>query len=185
VAGSLASVGPDGLQFLGIDLQVIRDGGWAGFDYPYPEGPGATRVRDWTMRIAEAVRDSGARGYLNLDWAFLVDSPGAPVVLECNFRHNGLAYVTEFAGTYFGRGWEAMAICSREGLPTSAGSTEELLSRLAGLRLDGQPLLIQAPGAARGAVLTAPPDGGVFSVAVFAEEAVFARRALEMVEEVA
>ncbi len=185
VAGSLASVGPEGLQFLGIDLQVIRDGGWAGFDFPYPDGPGARRVRDWTMRIAEAVRDSGARGYLNLDWAFLVDSPGSPVVLECNFRHNGLAYVTEFACNYFGEGWERLAICSREGLPTSARSTGELLARLSGLVLDGQPVLIQAPGASRGAVLTAPPDGGAFSVAVFAEEGDRARRILERVEQVA
>lgn len=185
VAGSLASIGPDSLQFLGIDLQVIRDGGWAGFDFPYPAGPGASLVRDWTMRIAEAVRDAGARGYLNLDWAFLQGSPGSPVVLECNFRHNGLAYVTEFAGTYFGKGWDRLAICSREGLPTSAQSTEELLARLSGLRLDGQPVLIQAPGAARGAVLTAPPEGGAYSVAVFAEDGDLAARALALVEEVA
>ncbi|HNW43953.1 MAG TPA: hypothetical protein PKI19_05560, partial [Elusimicrobiales bacterium] len=44
VAGSLAYIGPSRGNFIGIDKQVIKDGGWSGFDYPYPPGPGATKI---------------------------------------------------------------------------------------------------------------------------------------------
>ena len=185
VAGSLAWIGPTGVRFVGIDLQLMRQGGFCGFDFPYPEGPGATRVRQATLKVAEEIRRDGVRGYLNLDWAFPSEAPESPLVLECNFRHNGFAYVTEFASRYFGPGWEGMAIHSREGLPTSAGSTRELLARLSGLEVEGEPVLLEAPGRSWGAAVTSPPEGGSFSVAVFDVERRRARQALALVEEAA
>jgi len=185
VAGSLAWLGATGVRFLGIDLQVIRDGSWSGFDYPHPAGAGADLIRAGTLSLAEELHQQGARGYLNLDWAFLQGSPEAPLLLECNFRHNGFGYVTELAEKYFGPSWESLVIASREGLPTSSGNAAELLERLSGLRLEGHPVLLSAPGGACGAVLTAPPEAGAFSVAVFGEDACWVKRALERVEEAA
>mgnify|MGYP000856165438 CR=1 FL=1 len=185
VAGSLAWLGPTTVRFMGIDLQVIRDGSWSGFDYPHPAGIGADRIREGTVSLAEELHQQGARGYLNLDWAILRDSPEAPLLLECNFRHNGFGYVTELAEKYFGPTWESLVIASREGLPTRSRSAAELLKRLSDLRLEGHPVLLSAPGGARGAVLTSPPEAGAFSVAVFAEDACWVERALERVEEAA
>jgi hypothetical protein len=185
VAGSLAWLGASGVRFLGIDLQVIRDGSWSGFDYPHPAGAGADRIREGTLSLAEELHHQGARGYLNLDWAFLQGSPEAPLLLECNFRHNGFGYVTELAEKYFGPSWERLVIASREGLPTSSTSAADLLERLSGLCLEGHPVLLSAPGGACGAVLTAPPEAGAFSVAVFGEDACWVKRALERVEEAA
>lgn len=185
VAGSLAWLGASGVRFLGIDLQVIREGSWSGFDYPHPAGAGADRIREGTLSLAEELHQQGARGYLNLDWAFLQGSPEAPLLLECNFRHNGFGYVTELAEKYFGPSWERLVIASREGLPTSSRSAAELLERLSGLCLEGHPVLLSAPGGACGAVLTSPPEAGSFSVAVFGEDAGWVKRALERVEEAA
>lgn len=178
VAGSLARLDDDGIRFLGIDRQVLQDGSWCGFDFPNPDGA----IRERAGVLAEAIHAAGGRGYLNLDWGLLA---GEPLLLECNFRHNGFAYVTDFAERYFGAGWEGLAIHCREGLPTTAGTATELLGRLAALRLQGGPVLIDAPGAARGAVLTVPPADGAFSVAVFAADREYARQALALVQEAA
>ncbi len=185
VAGSLAWLGTTSVRFLGIDLQVIRDGSWSGFDYPHPAGAGVDRIREGTLSLGEDLHRQGARGYLNLDWAFLRGSPETPLLLECNFRHNGFGYVTELAEKYFGPSWERLEIASREGLPTCSRNAAELLERLSGLRLEGHPILLSAPGGRRGAVLTSPPEAGAFSVAVFAEDASWVKRALERVEEAA
>lgn len=185
VAGSLAYLGQDGAKFIGIDKQVIRDGGWSGFDFPYPPGPGAERIRHYTERLADAVQASGARGYLNLDWAFKAGSPESPLALECNFRSNGFAYITEFAEKYFGEGWEAMQIACRESVQTGAADTAELLKRLSALKARGRPLLISQPGAREGAVVTAPPFSRSFSIAVFSKDKGYTAEALRMIEEAA
>lgn len=185
VAGSLAYLGPDEAKFIGIDKQVIKNGGWTGFDFPYPPGDGYRRIRDYTVKLADAVRSSGARGYLNIDWAFKTSAPDSPVALECNFRSNGFAYITEFAGKYFGERWDGMHISCRESVRTSCADTAALIKRFAGLRVDGRPLLITGPGAAEGAVITAPPFSRSFSAAVFSADPVFSRKALALLEEAA
>lgn len=185
VAGSLAYLGPFESKFIGIDKQVIKDGGWSGFDYPYPAGPGADWIRDYTERLGDAVQASGARGYLNVDWAFKANSPESPLALECNFRSNGFGYITEFAEKYFGPGWDAMHISCRESVRTAAADTTGLLKRLAGLRLKGRPLLLTAPGAREGAVITAPPFSKSFSLAVFSKNEAYTAEALALIEEAA
>lgn len=182
VAGSLARLEDGGIRFLGLDRQVIRDGAWSGFDYPHPETPATRRVREGAATLAEAIRARGGRGWLNLDWGL---RGGEALVLECNFRHNGFAYVLDFAARYFGAGWERLSILCREGLPTSAATAGEWLGRMAGVRCQGRPVLIQGPGAREGAVLTLPPTEGAFSVAVFSPDPDFAREALRRVEEAA
>lgn len=185
VAGSLAYLGPDGPKFIGIDRQVIKDGGWSGFDFPYPAGQGARRIKRHTERLARKVYASGARGYLNLDWAFKAGSPESPLALECNFRSNGFAYITEFAAKYFGGGWEKMHISCRESVKTSAADAAGLLRRLAGLKCGGGKLLIDGPGRAEGAVVTAPPFAGSFSAAVFSSDKDYTEKALRLIEEAA
>lgn len=185
VAGSLALLDERGVHYVGIDRQVLRDGSWCGFDFPYPPGRGAGAVRDLTLDLAFRIHGLGARGVLNLDWAFPAGSPEEPLVLECNFRHNGFGYVADLAARLFGAGWERLVVHSREDLQTSARSASELIGRLRRLRLEGEPLLLERPGARQGAVLTLPPSGGTFSAAVFSEDPDSAREALRLVEEAA
>lgn len=183
VAGSLAYIGPSRGKFIGVDKQVIKDGGWSGFDFPYPPGPGTTKIRSFTTKLADAMYESGARGYLNVDWAFLNGDPDTPVVLECNFRSNGFAYVTEFAEKYFGKGWNKMSMHCRESIKTSATTTDALVKRFSRFKIKGKPLLITAPGAKEGAVITAPPFDRSFSLAVFSKDRYFSMEALRLIEE--
>ncbi|HBA60383.1 MAG TPA: hypothetical protein DCZ92_06130 [Elusimicrobia bacterium] len=185
VAGSLAYLGADVAKFIGIDKQVIKDGGWSGFDFPYPAGPGPGKIKDYTVKLADAVQSSGARGYLNVDWAFKAGSPDSPLALECNFRSNGFGYITEFAEKYFGRNWDDMHICCRESVKTSAADTAGLIKKFAGLRVKGKPLLMTGPGASEGAVITAPPFAKSFSAAVFSKDRDFTAQALALIEEAA
>lgn len=163
VAGSLTRLEADGPRFVGVDRQVIRDGAWSGFDYPFPRHD----LEEGATRLAWRAWDAGARGWMNLDWGFLAGQPDQPLLLECNFRHNGFGYVMDLAERLFGR--TPGAICSREGLPTTARRTDELLSR----------------GLPREAVVTLPPQDGAFSVAVFAADPEEAAAILHRVREVA
>lgn len=182
VAGSLAYLDRDMAKFIGMDLQVFRNGGWTGFEYPYPESEGGHRVQEYTERLAEAMQLSGARGYLNIDWAFTKDEPQSPMALECNFRSNGFGYVTEFAEKYFGDSWRDMTISCREAIDTEEKSTGALIYRFKDRKINGRPLLISEPGATEGAVITAPPFDGGFSAAVFSRDPEFTRRGLEILQ---
>lgn len=164
VAGSLSRLEADGPRFVGVDLQVIRDGSWSGFDYPYPRRHG---LEEGATRLAWRAWHAGARGWMNLDWGFPAGEPDHPLLLECNFRHNGFGYVMDLAGRLFGN--IDRAIRSREGLPTTARSTGELLAR----------------GLPQEAIITLPPEDGAFSVAVFAPDPDEAAAILHRVQQVA
>lgn len=165
VAGSLMYLEPDGPRFVGVDLQVIRDGAWCGFDYPFPRH--STPLLVGMSRLAYATWHAGGRGWMNLDWGFPAGEPDRPLLLECNFRHNGFGYVMDLGRRLFGDA--PMALCSREGLPTTARGTDDLLSR----------------GLPREAVVTLPPQDGAFSVAVFAADPEEAAAILHRVQQVA
>ena len=180
VAGSLAYLDDDDTHFIGIDRQVFKNGGWTGFDYPYPAGKGYDKVKEYTERIAAAIHMAGARGYLNLDWAFDSSSPEDPIVLECNFRSNGFSYVTEFAEKYFGPSWQGMSISCREDIRTDYKYSKDIIRHFSGATIDGRPLIITEPGMKEGAVITAPPFNGGFSAAVFSHDPEFTKIAMEM-----
>lgn len=166
VVGTLMRLEADGSHFVGLDLQVIRDGAWSGFDYPFPRH--VTAILTGMSRLAHAAWRGGARGWMNLDWGLPAGEPDRPLLLECNLRHNGFGYVMDLGRRLFGPG--PLSIRSREGLPTTAHTTDELLAR--GFPRDR-------------AVITLPPQDGAFSVAVFAPDPEEADRLLPRVREVA
>lgn len=182
VAGSLAYLDADSASFIGTDKQVFKNGGWTGFAYPYPEEKGRMHVQEYTERLAEAMQLSGARGYLNLDWAFTKEDPCSPIALECNFRSNGFGYVTEFAEKYFGPSWRNMSIACREAIETKETATAALISQFKGRKINGRPLLITEPGASEGAVITAPPFEGGFSATVFSHDPEFTELGLKILQ---
>lgn len=184
VAGTLAYLNDEEPVFIGMDRQVFKNGGWTGFDYPYPAGRGYDKVKEYTERIAAAIHMAGARGYLNLDWAFDSASPEDPIVLECNFRSNGFSYVTEFAEKYFGPEWQVMSISCREDIQTDLKDTKDIISRFSDVNIDGRPLMITGPGMKEGAVITAPPFFGGFSAAVFSHDPEFTRKGMEMLKRI-
>lgn len=183
VAGSLAYLGQEKTHFIGIDKQVFKNGGWTGFEFPYPQGKGRSKVKEYTQRLADAVQSSGARGYLNLDWAFTKEAPENPIALECNFRSNGFGYVTDFAEKYFGRTWQNMYISCRESIPTSAKDTATLIKNFEKIKVNNRPLLITEIGAKEGAVITSPPFDGGFSAAVFSKDPDYTKEALRVLQE--
>ena len=101
VAGSLACITNEGVEFAGVDAQTFRDGKWTGFDFPHNDGTASAEIKRLTLLIAWAVREKGARGHINIDWAITSGEPDRPFALECNFRNNGFAYVLDFARRHF------------------------------------------------------------------------------------
>lgn len=175
VAGSLVSIGDDGTEFLGVDRQIFEKGGWCGFTAPF-RTPGAEKayrefnveaVREGAMRLAVIAQKSGARGLMNLDWAFAAGQHGQPLVLECNFRRNGFGYVAEFAKSYFGDGRNELAMYCRESVPCGFSDFERLCLRLSGVKWRGERVFIDGPGAERGLIITNPPREGKISLAIF------------------
>lgn len=182
VAGSLAYISREQNTFIGVDKQVFKHGGWTGFEFPYPSGRAQENVQLYTENLAEAMQEAGARGYLNIDWAFTIDAPEQPIALECNFRSNGFGYVTEFAEKYFGSAWRNMTIACREAIDTKENSTEALIKQFEKCKVKGRPLLITEPSAKEGAVITAPPFDGGFSAAVFSPDPEFTKEGLKILQ---
>lgn len=183
VAGSLAVIGPKGARFLGVDVQTFCDGRWSGFDFPHPEAAQAGRIKELTMLIAAKVHGLGARGSLNVDWAFTADKPGEPLALECNFRNNGFGYVLDFASRYFSVPPDKLFIRYREGLSCGSETTASLIMRLSGIKIGGHQLVITGPGRKEGAVLMTPPLKGKCSVALFSQDPAFIKEATAKLSE--
>jgi len=183
VAGSLAVIADGGVSFLGVDVQTFCGGCWNGFDFPHPDPELAARIRELTLTVGREAWKLGARGSLNVDWAFTADSPSEPLALECNFRNNGFGYVLNFAARYFGLPPERLHIRYREGLSCGAAGTAALLRRLAAVKLRGLPLLIDGPGRTEGAALMTPPLKGRCSVALFSADPAFIKEATAALSE--
>lgn len=188
VCGSLSLVDSQGCHFVGLDSQVFDNGGsWCGFDYPAnvvgPEAEAAiSKLLANIDRLGRAVYLSGARGYLNMDWGLARNSQGGlePVFLECNFRHNGFGYVIDIAKHFFGPRWSSLYISSREALPTTATTTDELLSKLDSLTYEGEPLLLHKTRGRRGLVITSPPTQGSAALAALGESEEYVESALAL-----
>jgi hypothetical protein len=168
VAGSLAAITKDGVEFAGVDAQTFCDGKWNGFDFPHHDGAASAEIKRLTLLLAWAVRTTGARGYLNVDWALTSGAPLRPLALECNFRNNGFAYVLDFARRYFKAAPGELFIRYREGMSCGHTGAAALLKRMAKLTVNGRPLLLDRAGLKSGAALTTPPLKGRCSIAVFA-----------------
>ena len=175
VSGSLVRISDEGSEFLGCDRQIFEHGGWCGFTAPF-RTPGAEElyeefnieaVREGALKLAEIAGRKGARGLMNLDWAFVAGQHDRPVVLECNFRRNGFGYVVEFAKSYFGGSWDLQTLYCRESIPCGFPNFERLCLRLGEIRLRGEKVFIDQPGAERGLIITNPPREGKISVAIF------------------
>ncbi|MDD5657953.1 MAG: hypothetical protein PHF00_11950 [Elusimicrobia bacterium] len=173
VAGTLMTVGHDSVRFWGVDEQRFNGHNWAGFDYPHDDLRASAELCELSLRIANAVHQRRARGDLNLDWGLLRNQTGKlePVLLECNFRHNGLGQMLRFAQRYFGAGFERVRIRCFIGLrlPRPDMDFAALRAALAAARTKAGALLIDSPGRSSGAVVMMPPRGGLAALALFAE----------------
>jgi len=177
VAGSLAAITETGVDFAGVDAQTFCDGKWNGFDFPHPDSAASKEIKRLTLLIAWAVRATGARGYLNVDWALTADGAERPLALECNFRQNGFAYVLDFARHYFKAAPEELVIRYREGMTCGHGGTAALIKRLSKIKVHGRALLLDRPGMKAGAALTTPPLRGKCSIALFARDHAYIKEA--------
>lgn len=177
VAGSLASLTEEGVEFSGVDIQTFCDGKWNGFEFPHPDKQIREEIERLTLLIAWAVRARQARGYLNLDWAITRETPGVPLALECNFRQNGFAYVLDFACRYLKASPKEIFIRYREGLSCGSISTPQFLQKLAGIKVGGKTLLLSRPGQEQGAALMTPPLKGKCSVAIFSRDGDYIKEA--------
>lgn len=174
VCGSLSLITDDGAEFIALDSQVFKNGSWCGFNCP-PSIPEDCQeaIKEGAGRIGSSLHWAKARGYMNLDWGLLRSDSAAgglkPVLLECNFRHNGFSYITDLAAHCFGSSWKEMHISSRESVPASVPDTKTLLQTLAFLTYDGEPLLLRGKGSKRGLILTSPLLHGGAGFAAFGE----------------
>jgi hypothetical protein len=182
VAGSLMTLGHDSVRFWGVDEQRFDGGHWGGFDFPHPDREVSSELCAMSLRIANAVHRQKARGDLNLDWGLLREGGRLrPMLLECNFRHNGLGQVLRFAQCYFGAKAQETRVQYFTGLRLRERfwGTGAVLRALSRASCGGEPLLIDGPGRRRGAVLMTPPRSGACALAVFGDSSDYLGRAVE------
>lgn len=181
VAGTLMTLGHDSVRFWGVDEQRFDGHHWGGFDFPHPDREASSELCALSLRIANAVHGQKARGDLNLDWGLLREGGRLrPMLLECNFRHNGLGQVLRFMESYFGARAPETGVRYFTGLRLRdrAWDTAAVLRALARTSCGGEPLLIDGPGRRRGAVLMMPPRGGSCALALFGDSSGWLERAV-------
>ena len=191
VAGSLVKIEENHLEFCAIDRQIIIDGHWRGFVYPFyaPGAPaGCERcnvkaIEESAMKLASLAHQAGVRGLMNLDWAFTAKHPEQPIALECNFRHNGLSYIVSLANSYFGSDWRNLSIACREAIPCNFASFTELHAHLSALSWRGEKLLIDNPGAERGLIVTNFQPQSEFSLAIFGPDQSYLNQVWELLNQ--
>lgn len=96
IVGSLIDIKEDSINFIGLDKQIINDFKWYGLTYPYEDNQEGEIVRSNSMKLAEVIYRTGARGPLNLDFG-IIKNNNIPIVyaLEANFRDNGFGLLLE------------------------------------------------------------------------------------------
>lgn len=182
VAGTLMTLGHDSVRFWGVDEQRFDGHHWGGFDFPHPDREASSELCALSLRIANAVHGQKARGDLNLDWGLLREGGRLrPMLLECNFRHNGLGQVLRFVESYFRARAPETGVRYFTGLRLRdrAWDTAVVLRALARTSCGGEPLLIDGPGRRRGAVLMTPPRNGACALALFGDSPDWLARAVD------
>lgn len=170
--GSLVEIGDDALVFRGIDVQVIEECCWAGFRFPCDDPTLTEPVRAMSLRLGAAVQDLGLRGVLNIDWAVTRAADGTPtiMVLEGNFRHNGMGHILDFARRFFGPARaEALSVLFVDNVRVedTVTTVRPWLDRLRRCEYRDRPLLIERAGCKYGILPVLPPRDGKCGVAIF------------------
>lgn len=173
--GSLVDIERHGPEFVGIDEQILENGGWVGFSYPFTDPDIADQVREESLAFGRAAYQLGARGYLNLDWGVVRNGDGVrrAVLIESNFRHNGFSHLIDLGTRLTGLSRDTLhvrflaTLPVREECATFAGLHAALSGKLSKRSAS---LLIAPTGRDSGAVIVLPPDGGKAGIAVFAAD---------------
>jgi len=173
--GSLVDIERNGPEFVGIDSQILENGGWVGFRYPFKDDDIADQIHEGSQAFGRAAHQLGARGYLNLDWGVVRGDDGTrrAILIECNFRHNGFSHVIDLGTRLTGLSRELLHARFLATLPVRAEceSFAGLHAALSGrLSKRAASLLLEPPASDTGAVIILPPDGGKAGIAVFAAD---------------
>lgn len=174
--GSLVDIDRDGPDFIGIDSQILENGGWVGFRYPFTDSDIAEQIHEGSLAFGRAAHQLGARGYLNLDWGIVRGDDGAyrAILIECNFRHNGFSHLIDLGTRLTGLSRELLQVRFLATLPlreecrTFAGLHAALSGRL---EKRAASLLLDPSVSDSGAVIILPPEAGKAGIAVFAADA--------------
>lgn len=156
VIGSLVKIDMQGIRYLGTNVQLIEDGKWVGFRYPFSLEGITDHIKEMCLAFARAVESMGARGDVNVDWA-VETGPGGKdrlYALECNLRFNGFGSILDCGYKYFKS--YGKHVLYRENFPKEG---DFLL----------HPVVIDRPGREEGAILVMPPRDRHWAVAVFAD----------------
>lgn len=186
VAGTLMTLGPDSVRFWGVDEQRFDGPQWGGFDFPHPDREASAELCELSLRIANTVHRQRARGDLNLDWGLLREGKKSrPLLLECNFRHNGFGQILRFAEDYFGSQAPRTSVryFTHLRLRDRTWDTGALLRVLAGVSCAGEPLLIDSPRRRRGVTVMMPPKDGACALAAFGDTREYLDRAVGCLQE--
>jgi hypothetical protein len=97
ILGALVEITDYGLNFVGVDKQIIENNHWCGMEYPFTANRTLiNQIKQNSLKLAQLFFDMGARGWVNFD--FGVTKNNLLYALETNFRHNGMsAMINAFA----------------------------------------------------------------------------------------
>lgn len=102
ILGSLLLINDQGVKFLGIDRQLIKNNSWNGAVFPYKgDSTLAKKIKNDSINLGNYLFLLGARGFMNIDWLTKKNRNGSNELysLECNFRHNGFSYMLNVGGS--------------------------------------------------------------------------------------
>lgn len=99
VLGSLIKISATGLEFVGIDKQVVEGNSWQGLEYPFDSPDICEKVKKDSMLLAQMFQEIGVIGFLNLDFGVKIFGAMFDVFcLEANLRHNGMSLMIDAFG---------------------------------------------------------------------------------------
>ncbi|HNW36885.1 MAG TPA: hypothetical protein PKM25_18235, partial [Candidatus Ozemobacteraceae bacterium] len=173
--GSLVDIERDGPRFVGIDSQILENGGWVGFRYPFADSDITQNIYEYSQAYGRAAHQLGARGYLNLDWGVIREADGTRrvILIECNFRHNGFSHIIDLGTRLTGLSGEMLHARFLATLPVKPECEQfaGLYAALAGKQTRRAASLLLEPSVSdTGAVIILPPTGGKAGIAVFAAD---------------
>lgn len=103
--GSLCILKDSGIQFAGIDCQIINKEAWEGCAFPFKKLDKniLAEIKEKSLLLARHYHKKGVRGQVNFDWAIRIKEGELKLrALECNSRYNGFGLCLRLASTAFG-----------------------------------------------------------------------------------